>query len=71
MGIYLVALCFDPQRRKLKTNKRTKKHTVSKKHTFEEVHVVQVPQGTANPFFEKCLCCVYFCSLCSLLVIHT
>ena len=47
------------------------KNTPFLKHTFEEVHVVQVPQGTANPFFEKCLCCVSFCSLCSMLVIHT
>ena len=34
MGIYLVALCFDSQWRKLKTNKRTKKQTVSKTHLW-------------------------------------
>ena len=34
VGIYLVALCFDSQGRKLKTNERTKKQTLSKTHLW-------------------------------------
>ena len=63
MGIYLVALCFDPQRRKLKTNKRTKKHTVSKTHLWGST-CCPGSSGYSQSFFrEMSLLCIFLQSV--------
>ena len=63
MGIYLVALCFDPQWRKLKTNKRTKKHTVSKTHLWGST-CCPGSSGYSQSFFrEMSLLCIFLQSV--------